>query len=602
MGSIKILPDSISNRIAAGEVIERPASVVKELVENSIDAGADKITVQIENSGTKLISVTDNGRGMDPDDAILCLEPHATSKISHAEDINRIYTLGFRGEALPSIASVSRLRLRTRRKKDIEGTEVYVEGGKFAEAVPVGCAPGTEINVRDLFFNTPARKKFLHSKGTEERHIQETLWGLALGFPSVSFELLMDGRVIFSSPSDKNLLPRIQTFFGKDMPDNLMPVENSGQSLKISGHIARHGYTKNSRREQRVFVNHRPVESAALYAGIRDGYGSLTNDGRFPPVFLFLEMDPGLVDVNVHPAKREVRFREGRLVSSFISESIRDALRNSQAPTISVSSDLQFRSILAGAGISYAPKKQFQDTGMFDGKIDMPALRTTPIPSPLRDEKAPPPEPAVNPPPGLAAPEPEEHSAVSELKILAFLDETYILASSKNGLVIIDQHAAHERVMFEKLLNTEGEKATVSQKLLIPITVELSRSEVLFLGKYSSHFSKLGFEFESFGANTVIVNSIPSGLPQENLRGLFSDMLSILMEEGRISGKIDTASIARAACRHSVKAHDRITFEEAKSLLRQLSRCELPFSCPHGRPVIINISYRELEKRFGRRK
>ncbi|MFA6569302.1 MAG: DNA mismatch repair endonuclease MutL [Victivallales bacterium] len=601
MGSIRILPDSISNRIAAGEVIERPASVVKELVENSIDAGADKITVQIENSGTKLISVTDNGRGMDSDDAILCLEPHATSKISHAEDINRIYTLGFRGEALPSIASVSRLRLRTRRKNDIEGTEVYIEGGRFTDSVPVGCAPGTEINVRDLFFNTPARKKFLHSKGTEERHIQETLWSLSLGFPSVSFELLIDGRIIFSSPSDRNLLSRIQTFFGKEMPGNLIPVENSGADLKISGYMARHGFTKNSRREQRIFVNHRPVESAALYAGIREGYGSLTNDGRFPPVFLFLEMDPGLVDVNVHPAKREVRFREGRLVTSFISDSIRDALRNSQAPTVSVGSDLQFRSILAGAGISYAPKKQFQDTGMFDENMGRQVLKNIQIPS-GREKDIVPSESGGRAQPAEACAEPEEHSAVSELKILAFLDETYILASSKNGLVIIDQHAAHERVMFEKILNTVGKTGTISQKLLIPITVELSRSEVLFLGKYSSHFSKLGFEFESFGANTVIVNSIPSGLPQENLKGLFSDMLSILMEEGRISGKIDEASVARAACKHSVKAHDRISFEEAKSLLRQLSRCELPFSCPHGRPVIINISYRELEKRFGRRK
>ncbi len=601
MGSIRILPDSISNRIAAGEVIERPASVVKELVENSIDSGADKITVQIESSGTKLISVTDNGRGMDPDDAILCLEAHATSKISHAEDINRIYTLGFRGEALPSIASVSRLRLRTRRKNDIEGTEVYIEGGKFAESVPVGCAPGTEINVRDLFFNTPARKKFLHSRGTEERHIQETLWSLALGFPSVSFELLMDGKIIFSSPADKNLLPRIQTFFGKEMPDNLIPVDASGSNLKMGGYMARHGFTKNSRREQRIFVNRRSVESAALYAGVREGYGSLTNDGRFPPVFLFLEMDPGLVDVNVHPAKREVRFREGRIVTSFISESIRDALRNSQAPTVSVSSDLQFRSILSGAGISYAPKKQFQETGIFDDRTGKAVLKNIQFPPISREENVPS-GPVTEPPTAETAAEPEENSAVSELKILAFLDETYILASSKNGLVIIDQHAAHERVMFERILNRAGKAGTLSQKLLIPITVELSRSEVLFLGKYGPHFSKLGFEFESFGANTVIVNSIPSGLTQENLKGLFSDMLSILMEEGRISGKIDEASIARAACRHSVKAHDRISFEEAKSLLRQLSRCELPFSCPHGRPVIINISYRELEKRFGRRK
>ncbi len=592
MGCIKILPDNISNRIAAGEVIERPASVVKELVENSLDADAKKITVQIENAGTKLICVTDNGRGMDPDDALLCLEPHATSKISHAEDIARIYTLGFRGEALPSIASVSRLRLRTRRHEKLEGTEVYIEGGRLAETNPAGCAPGTEINVRDLFFNTPARRKFLHSKGTEERHMQETLWALALGHPAVSFELIFDGRQVFSSPGGASLLPRIQTFFGKEMQENLIPLEASTAHYKISGFIARHGFTRNSRREQRVFINSRPVESPATFAGIREGYGSLANEGRYPPVFIFIEMDPSLVDVNVHPAKREVRFRESREVTSLIAESLRDSLRNSQSPTMSVSKDIPFRSILAGAGISYVPKKNLQGTLDGLGKTVEDVIGFSKIPA---MEKT----PEKNPPP--VETEPQEPSPVSELKIIAILGKTYILASSSGGLVIIDQHAAHERVMFEKILDRRRKDKTVSQKLLIPLTAELSRSEVIFLEKHRPHFISIGFEFESFGANTIIINSIPDGIPQDNLKGLFSDMLSVLMEEGKSSGNIDEAAIARAACRNSVKANDSLSLEEAKSLLHQLSHCELPFSCPHGRPVVINISYKELEKRFGRR-
>ncbi len=590
MGFIKILPDSISNRIAAGEVIERPASVVKELVENSIDSAASKITVQIEGSGTRLISVTDNGRGMDPDDALLCLEPHATSKISHADDINRIYTLGFRGEALPSIASVSRLRLRTRRAEELEGTEVRIEGGKLQDSSPVGCAPGTEVNVRDLFFNTPARRKFLHSKSTEERHIQETLWGLALGNPEVSFELILDGSLVFSSPADSSLSSRIQIFFGRDMLSNLIPVSNQNPRYRISGHAARHGYSKNSRREQRVFVNRRPVEAPAIFAGIRDGYGSLSGDGRYPPVFLFLEMDPALVDVNVHPAKREVRFRESREVSSFISESIRDALRNSQSPTVSVSSELPLRSILAGASISYEPKKIMQPP------ITIPAsAQTEPDRPGLPGQKKDTDEP-------IPLQESEGTSTVSDLKILNFLDETYILASSGNGLVIIDQHAAHERVMFEKILGSSRRKGVLAQKLLIPVTVELSRSEVIFLQKNIGHFKKLGFDFESFGSNTIIINSIPDGIRQDNLKGMFSDMLTSLVEEGRTGGRIDEAAVARAACRNSIKAHDSLTLHEAKSLLHQLALCELPFSCPHGRPVIINISYRELERRFGRKK
>ncbi|MDD2524637.1 MAG: DNA mismatch repair endonuclease MutL, partial [Endomicrobiaceae bacterium] len=327
MGKIRVLPEHVCNRIAAGEVIERPASVVKELVENALDAGALTVRVNIEKSGTKLIAVSDDGSGMDPDDALQCLEPHATSKIFTEKDILEISTFGFRGEAVPSIASIARFTIRTRQKESLEGTEVTSIGGKVVSAAPAGCAPGTEMIVKDLFFNTPARKKFLRSGPTEDSHIQESLMMLSLSNPHVSFELVMDGRKAFSSPASDTLLPRIRSFFGQEMEKGLMPLKYSASDIKVSGYIARHGFTRTSRREQRIFINGRPVEALPVYQGIRDGYGSLVEKGRFPPVLLFLRVDPLMIDVNVHPAKRDIRFKNPQLVSSVVSEAVRSTLR-----------------------------------------------------------------------------------------------------------------------------------------------------------------------------------------------------------------------------------------------------------------------------------
>lgn len=621
MSKIRVLPENISNRIAAGEVIERPASVVKELVENAIDAGAEKICVEIEKAGIRLIRVTDDGSGMDADDALLCLEPHATSKIAQERDIERIVTLGFRGEALPSIASVSRFSLKTRQRNALEGNEVIVQGGKFIKTAPVGCAPGTEMTVKDLFFNTPARKKFLKTDATEEKHLEEMLYILALPYPQITFELFIDGKCIFSSPRHDTLLPRLKTFFGKALVDGMLPVGYSSENIKLTGFIAMHGLNRNTRREQRTFVNGRGVESVTIYQGIREGYGSLVEKGRFPPVVLFISIDPSLVDVNVHPAKREVRFRNERELAYSVAEAVRTALRLTPAPSITVDPSVSLKSMLDGADICYEikqtenpelnlkkdffednpPPKTFpsfrvprirpageQQINIKNSEITVnnACLAGKLTPHPLMSDETTPLEPKL---PGSGP-----------LKIIGFLDDTYILASGSTGLIIIDQHAAHERIMFERLLKGVSPD-NPAQKLLLPINLELSRAEASFIQKNTETMKLLGFEIDPLSSNTVMVSAIPSSIRQENIGGLIHDIVSDLTENGASNPKTALEALARAACVAAVKSHDHLTSGEALSLLHQMAQCDLPFSCPHGRPTIINISIRELEKRFGRK-
>ena len=610
MSRIKVLSENISNRIAAGEVIERPASVVKELVENSIDSGASAIVVEIEKAGRKLIAVTDNGSGMDKDDALMCLEPHATSKIKCADDIDNIITLGFRGEAIPSIASVSHFSLTTRLHDSLEGFGVNVRGGKVLAAEPAGCAPGTRIEARELFFNVPARKKFLHADATEERHIQEILYMLSLPYPGISFELIMDGRKIFSSPAHDNLMPRIKTFFGKSYAEHMLPVNYSDAGISVNGFVARHGLTRSSRREQRTFFNGRPVEAPPAYRGIRDGFGGLLEKGRFAPCILFIRLSPHDIDINVHPAKREVRLKNEYKVSGVITEAVRAALRQSPAPSVTLDARIPLKSLLNGAQINYEIPTAEQADLQFDTDIPVSSPVYADIPAEPEEDFAPEPAKTNIQEPPFPSPEPVPSISVDNtalnlpgsgnVQILGFIDETYILGISTDGLLIIDQHAAHERVMFERLLNA-ARRGVASQQLLLPIALELSRAEATFVSKYSESFLKLGFEVEPLSSNTVMLNAIPGSLSQENAGGLLRDMLSELLEEGKASSKLDMEALAMASCKAAVKAHDRLTLEEARSLFRQMAECELPFSCPHGRPTIINISVRELERRFGRK-
>lgn len=602
MSSIRILPENISNKIAAGEVIERPASIVKELVENSIDAAAKNIYVNIENAGKKLISVTDDGVGMDPDDALLCLEAHATSKISKEDDINNIVTMGFRGEALPSIASVARLRLRTRRNEMMEGTEVVVHGGRFINEGPTGCAPGTEIRITDIFYNTPARKKFLKSPITEEKHIFEALSLLALANPKIAFELKMDGKTVISSPADENILPRLGFFLGNHAVPSLVPVDYENSGIRVTGYVSKPSFVKNNRREQRVFINGRPIRATVAYMAIRDAYETMIMKGSYPVATLFIQLNPGDVDINVHPAKHEARFHNERLISSVIKQGISNSLKKALMPAPSVSTQkLSLNSIMQSAEVTYHDQKTLENETTTPSLIDnIPhqPQKTEIEPTPIENNKD-----IIT---EKTADTTKLQSEISNLKseitlpgsgnidILGTLDNTYILASaSETGLIIIDQHAAHERILFEKLLN-ENNNENHSQKLLLPITINLSHIEANLIKKQQEAFSRLGFEFEPFGDNTVIVTAIPPDFPMDNISGLISDLLENILNHKE--KKPDDSSIARTACKLAVKAHDALHPAEAKELIRKLAKCKLPFSCPHGRPTVINISFKELEK------
>lgn len=642
MSRINLLPEHIYNKIAAGEVVERPASVLKELLENSLDAHATKISVNIQKAGSDMIAVTDNGDGMDQDDALLCFEAHATSKISTEADLFSITTMGFRGEALPSIASVSKITLRTRRREQPEGCEVIIHGGKMISSKPAGCAPGTEIIVRDLFFNTPARKKFLRSRATEEHHIEEMMTALALAHPDIAFELKIDNRNFMSSPAAQDLTPRIRELFGRDYADAMIPLSAAMHGVEISGFIARRSCTRPTRSEQRLFVNGRPVESQGIYRAIREGCGPVLDRGRYQPCIIFITLDPALVDVNVHPAKREVRFSREFEVIAAVRMAVSDALRQSDSSSILSMGKVSFfdpetvsrqeqplpeDKMFSPEAVSPAPFPEMslktppqndmpsavsenapetspsaEDFSVIDSVLKSAFLDYTPrsqMPELQKASELPGFEKAAAPqtvPSDAPAGKPENKLG---LRIIGILNNTYIIAEKADGLILIDQHAAHERVLFEKIL--KGVDGTLSQRLLIPVTLELSRSETAFIRKNSALLEKLGFEAEPFGANTVKLNAIPAALSQESSGTMFKDMLSNLAESGTPGNRIDYEQIAMCACKAAVKANDALTMGEALSLLKQLSYCDLPFACPHGRPTILNISMNEIERRFGRK-
>ena len=649
MGKINLLPPSVAELIAAGEVIDRPASIVKELVENSLDAGANRIAVELRNGGITYLRVTDNGSGIGREDLPVAFVRHATSKIATADDLDAIMTLGFRGEALPSIASISRFTILTRTAEMLEGTRVRIEGGRLLEAAPAGCAAGTVMQVRDLFFNTPARKKFLKSPATEAHHIEETVLGLALPRPEVGFELRIDGRTAFRSPAAPTPEARLRELFGRPFVENLWPVNHTESGITITGFTAAPGFTRNSRREQRTFVNGRAVESAAIYRGIRDGYATLTESGRYAPAVLFLTLAPEEVDVNVHPAKREIRFKHEFAVTRAVTAAIGNALKRSrEVPPAQVVSEsslpldgrVPLRLLLDSAGVHYQPKATQQPTLNLDGPgadredalpdaaptetlflTDPPRRRIIPdcaVPeTPLPEAEsaapevcageeasspAPAAEPVVPPKPFPAAAGAAPFNGDWPEEVLGILDRTYILASGRRGLVMIDQHAAHERIMFEKLLDEAKGNRAPTQALLLPQTLELPQPMCSLLLRYRKLFEMLGFDIEPMGSNTVMLNGLPASMVTHRpLEELIPDMLQELLENQGDKIPVELEYVARAACRAAIKAHDELTPELAKELLHRLGECRQGTLCPHGRPTMVTISYREIEKRFGRR-
>lgn len=596
MSRIQLLSETLASQVAAGEVVERPASVVKELVENSIDAGARRIEISIRRGGISLVRVVDDGCGMDRDDALLCLERHATSKIRSADDLAAIGTLGFRGEALPSIASVSRFRLATRERDAVAGTEIVVSGGRIDTVRDGGEAPGTQIDVRSLFYNLPARRKFLRSENTEARNVEHQLYLQATGHPQIAFVFVRDERVVFQLPATSSLRDRIRDLHGSELVERLLEVEWEGNraGIRISGLIGQAGVSRQTRSQQLVFVNGRAIESPVLTAALREGYHTALMKGQYPVTFLFLAIDPTAVDVNVHPAKREVRFRDPAAVREAVVEAVRMALEGGRrdwqqqfsAPAVSPPD-------LPPAAPGRAPEA------------------TVPAPQPVAAAAqpefiTPPQEPLIVPRPSGAVPAPQEgrpSSAPQQFQIIGVLNKLYVLMENAEGLVLVDQHAAHERILFEELRRRMEEKGVPSQRLLMPQTFDLPPRDAEWVERNLKTLQKMGLGIEPFGAHTFKIDSLPTFLnasdPVRFMREVIDGLRSVSNTSSAL--RLGEEMIAKTVCRHAVKANDVLRFPEVERLIQDLLACELPYCCPHGRPTMIQISHLELEKKFGRK-
>jgi len=585
MSRIRLLPEILASQVAAGEVVERPASVVKELVENCIDAGARKIEIIIRRGGISLIRVVDDGSGMDRDDALLSLERHATSKIRTAADLAAIATLGFRGEALPSIASVSRFRLSTRELDAVAGTEIIVAGGRIETVRDAGEAPGTQVEVRSLFYNLPARRKFLRSENTESRNIEHQLHLQATGHPQVAFVFVRDDRVAFQLPAAATLLERIRDLYGNELVERLLAVEESASAkIRIRGLIGQAGVSRQTRAQQLVFVNGRAIESPVLTAALREGYHTALMKGQFPVTFLFLDLDPAAVDVNVHPAKREVRFRDPTSVREAVVAAIRKTLESGRRDW-----QQQFQKPVSTPEFTSSPSYIPQPVEpVLSGVI--PSRGDGEGPRMQRD--AWPTEAAVN----IADP-------AQQFQIIGILNKLYVLMENQDGLVLVDQHAAHERILFEELRRRMEEQGVPSQRLLLPQTFDLSPRDAEWIERNVATLQKMGIGIEPFGPNAFKIDSLPTFLdvsdPVTFMRKVIDGLKSA--SNGSSPLRLGEDMIAKTVCRHAVKANDPLKYLEVEKLIQDLLACDLPYCCPHGRPTMIQISLAELEKKFGRK-
>ena len=617
MSKIRLLPETVASQVAAGEVIERPASVVKELVENSIDAGARKIDILIRRGGVSFIRVIDDGCGMDRDDALLSLERHATSKIRSAADLAAIATLGFRGEALPSIASVSRFRLTTRESNAIAGTEIIVNGGKIDVVRDAGEAPGTQIEVRSLFYNLPARRKFLRSENTESRNIEHQLHLQAIGHPEITFTFARDDRIVFQLPVAADLNQRIRDLFGSELLDRLLRITPAGTTrIQIRGLIGQAGLTRQSGSQQLIFVNGRAIESPLAGSALREGYHTALMKGQYPVTFLFLDLDPADVDVNVHPAKREVRFRDPSTVRETIVRTIRQTLEQARgdwqekfrapvsatAGTTEASPRLSQISAIA-APASILPEPPRPDLTLRPEMIipqatdrDLPLLGQAHRLPPSRIDSA------TNAD-ALQQTADRSRSRDQQFQIIGVLNQLYILMENADGLVLVDQHAAHERILFEELRRRMEEQGVPSQRLLISQTFDLPPRDADWIERNIPILQRMGIEIERFGPNTFKIDSLPQFLnvsdPAEFMRKVIDDLKSVSRSSSPL--RLGEDMIATTVCRHAVKANDPLRYLEMEKLIQDLLACELPYCCPHGRPTMIQISLAELEKKFGRK-
>ncbi|HWS88254.1 MAG TPA: DNA mismatch repair endonuclease MutL [Pyrinomonadaceae bacterium] len=683
MSKIRVLSDHVANQIAAGEVVERPASVAKELVENSIDAGARRVEVDVEAGGRRLLRVSDDGEGMTRDDAVLAFERHATSKITTAEDLERVSTLGFRGEALASIASVARVELVTQQEGETEGTRVLIEGGRMRDVAPAARPRGTTITVRDLFFNVPARRKFLRSEATESFHLTNLVTHYALAHPEISFTLTNNGREVLRAGTADSLRERAYQIFGGEFIESLLAVAGGSEGVgRVSGFVSAPRARRTTRDAQYLFVNGRYVRDRLVARALTEGYRTVLPHGVYPSALLFLEVPPEEVDVNVHPAKTEVRFRRASAVADAVREAVRAALyaggylRDDASFAADPNGDEfaaeGFREVEGSSphGGEYAPVSSSLSDAASDARPDVaeePAVRQEsiefgwtpapeespwkpgaadegqrPSPSALdvvarsagvtranverpraedesaavlrRDEVRPrPPQqeggearPAVELPPlnsaanivrGVA---PEQ--LTPDIRPLGQLEESYILATDAEGLLLIDQHAAHERVLFDKYRRLEEARRPESQSLLVPETFDLTPAQAAAFDELSGELEGIGFSLTRLSGRTVAVRAVPADLPPAEARNLLAEILDTVDAEkrGRARATLRDEVAASLACHAAIKVNMPLTHEKMRWLIDRLLLTSSPTTCPHGRPAILRLTKRDIERGFHR--
>ena len=629
MPTIRILTDRVANQIAAGEVVERPASVVKEMLENSLDAGANDIRVETEDGGRRLIRIVDNGCGMLRDDAMLAFERHATSKLASVDELDAISTLGFRGEALPSIASVSRLVLESRSLDEATGTRVEIAGGKMLASDEIPFAAGTTIAVRDLFFNVPARKKFLRSDQTELAHIASLVTHYSLAHREKSFELTHGGKELLRVTPVTTDRERVFQVFGAATLEDLVELpEKSIQDgrFRLTGFISRPQVQKSNRNSIFLFVNRRLIRDRLLLHAISAAYYNLIPPACYPFALLFVDCDPAEVDVNVHPSKTEVRFRQGSLVHDFVRDSLRATLIE-QRPVPSAPPPVG-PTPQAGAHLPYSEFSQSLENFRYDEA--RPVLPVQPPEYILKPVAPPPPRfdfsqgtpismetSAVETPEPLRLRVPDTHGgfpagvemdapqgmvSLGDLRVLGQIHDSFIIAAGRDGLWIIDQHVAHERILFEKVLAQQAKGQVEQQRLLMPIVLPLTPAQQVEYDRIAQELEKAGFETEPFGHRTIAVKAAPSDLPLGDLERVIYEILEIAESELRRVGVSDLRRgiAASLACRAAIKINMRLEVTKMDWLLRELSRTECPMSCPHGRPVALRYTMREILRSFHR--
>jgi DNA mismatch repair protein MutL len=654
MGKIHVLPERVANQIAAGEVVERPASVVKELLENALDAGSTRIRIEIEAGGKKLIQITDNGCGMVRDDAMLAFERHATSKIRDTDDLLNIATLGFRGEALPSIASVSRLHLETRAEEDVAGTVIEINGGRMIRVDEAGLPLGTSIAIRDLFFNVPARKKFLRSESTELSHIASLVTHYALAHPEKHFELHAAANAILVAPPVAGHRERVYQIFGKETLDQLIPlaavqpldrvglpqpppwrrdpaeelVKPDPGEMRLHGFVSKPEIQKLNRNSIYIFVNGRLIRDRLVQHALIEAYRNILPPTVYPVVLLFIEMPAAEVDVNVHPSKTEVRFRQQTVMHDFVRDAVRDALMKAR-PVPQFLSEINAQpsasaGLTPGAGGGergqQAPWRNTYEAGVgftlqaptvpaisgrleFEGGIAIEANAAVSLArAPEADSQATVPDHGCAPPIEEAAQAAPTLESLCTLKALGQIKNSFILAVNEDGLWIIDQHVAHERVLFEKILRQRAAQQVESQRMLMPLVIELTPAQLAVFSEIATELAHNGFEAERFGSRSIAVKVAPAGIDAAQIEHMLNEVLEQLTREDQAINleAVRTRVAASIACHAAIKVNMPLEQNKMEWLLAELAKTQHPMSCPHGRPVVLRYTMTEIQRAFKR--